>query len=276
MALVNHVKKEINAKLVFFGPGKAGKATNLNYIYRKLKQEYKGSFKSMNIEKARMLFFDFVPAGQASLDEYTVRFHIYTIMGEVAKSSAWKMALKGVDGVVFVADSAPDRMTANQSSMKELTEFLGCYGKSLQDVAVVIQANKRDMADAVSLEALKDALNIQDIKLFPTAAVKGEGVLECAFTLVKMTLKKLRASGLELAGEVEQAPGMALESSGLVDGSSPPLPAEAAAVMEVTAPNLEIACEPATVAGCRLRLPLIVKVGGQEQKVFLSVSLENE
>ena len=275
MALVNHAKKEINAKLVFFGPGKSGKATNLNYIYRKLKPEYKGSFKSMNIEKDRMLFFDFIPAGQASLDEYTVRFHVYTIVGEVAKSSAWKMALKGVDGVVFVADSAPDRMTANQSSMKELTEFLGSYGKSLQDVPVVIQANKRDMADAVSLEELKGALNSQNIQLFPAAAVKGEGVLECAFTLAKMTLKKLRASGLELAGEVEQAPGLAFEPSSSVGGNSP-LPAEAAAVMEGTAPSLEIACESAIVAGGRLRLPLIVKVGGQEQKVFLSVSLENE
>jgi signal recognition particle receptor subunit beta len=275
MALVNHAKKEINAKLVFFGPGKSGKATNLNYIYRKLKPEYKGSFKSMNIEKDRMLFFDFIPAGQASLDEYTVRFHVYTIVGEVSKSSAWKMALKGVDGVVFVADSAPDRMTANQSSMKELTEFLGGYGKSLQDVPVVIQANKRDVAGAVSIEELRAALSSQDIQLFPAAAVKGEGVLECAFTLVKMTLKKLRASGLELAGEVEQAPSLAFEPSGVVGGSSP-LPAEAAAVMEGSAPSLEIACEPAIVAGGRLRLPLIVKVGGQEQKVFLSVSLENE
>jgi signal recognition particle receptor subunit beta len=275
MALVNHAKKEINAKLVFFGPGKSGKATSLNYIYRKLKPEYKGSFKSMNIEKDRMLFFDFIPAGQASLDEYTVRFHVYTIVGEVSKSSAWKMALKGADGVVFVADSAPDRMTANQSSMKELTEFLGCYGKSLQDVPVVIQANKRDVADAVSIEELRAALSSQDIQLFPAAAVKGEGVLECAFTLVKMTLKKLRASGLELAGEVEQAPGLAFEPSSAVGWSSP-LPAEAAAVMEGTAPGLEIACEPAIVSGGRLRLPLIVKVGGQEQKVFLSVSLENE
>lgn len=295
MALINHAKKEINAKLVFFGPGMAGKATNLNYIYRKLKPEYRGSFKSMNIDKDRMLFFDFVPAGQASLDDYTVRFHVYTLNGEVGRSSAWKMVLKGVDGVVFVADSAPERMAANQASLKDLHGFLGGYGKSLQDVPSVIQANKQDMDGAVSLEELQRTLNRHALPLFPAAARKGEGVLECTFSLVKMVLKNLRASGLELDRDADHLRSVVTEPAS-VAGVTVAAVEEAAAVTEAViapsrptqsitpiagqagGPELEIAGEPTLLADGRLRLPLAMKIDGQERKVFLTVavSLENE
>src|ERR1700690_2992535 len=109
MALINHAKREINTKLVFYGPGLSGKSTNLNYIYRKLKPEHRGKLKIMNIEKDRMLFFDFAPVGQGKVGTYNVRFHIYSIIGESTSGAAWKMVLKGADGVVFVADSAPER-----------------------------------------------------------------------------------------------------------------------------------------------------------------------
>ncbi len=133
MALVNHAKGEINAKLVLYGPGLAGKSTNLNFIYRKLKPEHRGKLKAMNIEKERMLFVDFSPTGQGKVGAYNVRFHIYTITGESANSTAWKMVLKGVDGVVFVADSSPDRLGANLESLGALRKTMDGYGLNLAD-----------------------------------------------------------------------------------------------------------------------------------------------
>src|SRR5512137_906990 len=159
MALVNHAKGEINAKLVFYGPGLSGKSTNLNFIYRKLKPEHRGKLKAMNIEKERMLFFDFSPSGPGKVGAYNVRFHIYTITGEAASGTAWKMVLKGVDGVVFVADSAPDRLGANLESLSVLRKTLEGYSINLADLPGVLQCNKRDLSAALPLDEMQNALN---------------------------------------------------------------------------------------------------------------------
>src|SRR5512136_114758 len=155
MALVNHAKGEINAKLVFYGPGLSGKSTNLNFIYRKLKPEHRGKLKAMNIEKERMLFFDFSPSGQGKVGTYNVRFHIYSITGEAANSTAWKMVLKGADGMVFVADSAPERLEANLESLNDLQKNLNTYGKSISELSGVLQCNKRDLPAALPLEEMQ-------------------------------------------------------------------------------------------------------------------------
>lgn len=282
MALVNHAKKEINAKLVFFGPPMAGKATNLNHIYRRLKPEFRGSFKSMNIEKDRMLFFDFVPSGQAAVDEYTVRFHVYTLIGEVASSAAWKMVLKGVDGVVFVADSSPERMAANQASLKELEGLLESYGKTVREVPCVLQANRQDLDGAAPAEELRRALNLHDLPLFPAVANKGEGVLESIFALVKVVLKNLRDSGLALARETDQLRSVVPEpSEASATAVAEPAPAAMPvppAAEETTGVELEIAGEPVLLDDGRLRLPLGVKCGGRLRNVSLTIaiSLESE
>ena len=296
MALVNHAKKEINAKIVYFGPEWSGKAANLSHIFGKLKESFRGSFKSMNLQSDRMLFFDFVPSGQGTLNGYTIRFHVYTITGEVSHASSWKMVLKGVDGMVFVADSDPARMADNLHSLKLLQSCLGAYGKGLADIPCVIQCNKRDLPGAVAMAEMGQAINPSGLTIIPAVARRGEGVLESIFNLVKMVLKNLRAGGLELDRQTEQLDRMAqaappefLEETPVGepvwDGLGPAArPVDAAPVspeparetqpaVEESEPVVEFAGAPEILRGGRLRLPLSIRYDGKEKKIALDISL---
>jgi len=226
MALINHAKGEINAKIVYYGPGLSGKGTNLNYIYRKLKPENRGKLKTMNIEKNRMLFFDFAPAGQGKVGGYNVRFHIYSIIGEVMGDTAWKLVLKGADGLVFVADSTPERMKANIESLDELRKIMRSYGMSIKDLPGVLQCNKRDIDSAIPLEAMENDLNYGRFDVMPAIAGNGEGILESLFTLMKRVLGNLRESGL--------VPGMEPEEPVAPEATTPVAKEEEPPVMETT------------------------------------------
>jgi uncharacterized protein len=204
MALINHAKGEINAKIVYYGPGLSGKGTNLNYIYRKLKPEHRGKLKTMNVGKDRMFFFDFAPPGHGKVGDYTVRFHNYSIIGEVAEDTAWKMVLKGADGLVFVADSAPDRMEANITSLDNLRKIMRGYGMSIKDLPGVLQCNKRDIDNPLPMAEMENALNYGGFAVMPAVAGKGQGVLESLFTLMKGVLKNLRESGVAPGVEAEE------------------------------------------------------------------------
>jgi signal recognition particle receptor subunit beta len=296
MALVNHAKKEINAKIVYFGPEWAGKAANLSHIFGKLKESFRGTFKSMNLQNDRMLFFDFIPSGQGTLNGYSIRFHIYTMTGEVTHASSWKMVLKGVDGIVFVADSDPARMVANRDCLKLLESCLGAYGKSLADMPCVIQCNKRDLPGAAPLAEMGQALNPRGMPMIPAIARKGEGVLESIFNLVKVVLKNLRDGGLELDRQTDQLDRMAKQAAPDHQEAPPlrgPTPAEgrmAASVAgktgtgpaaapeppapkEAAEPVVEFAGEPEILRGGRLRLPLSIRYEGKEKKIALDISL---
>lgn len=304
MALVNKIKREINAKLVFFGPGLSGKTTNLNHIYSKLKPEFRGKLKSMNIQNDKMLFFDFTPPGDGKVNGYSVRFHIYTIKGETKSSSPWKMVLKGADGVVFVADSAPDRMTANRESLRNLAEYLGAYGQNPEDIPLVFEYNKRDRVDAVPLEDLQRMLNPGNLPGFPATASNGDGVLNALLALVRMVLKKLRETGLELEAGVEKLQGVSEQVA--VESLQAQVQAQVeqegksfAYEDEVTTVSLaeeEIAAEPEAsivaapsihgdepevslhgdvemVAPGRLRLPITIKYAGREKTIALNLTV---
>ena len=289
MALVNHAKKEINAKIVYFGPEWAGKAANLHHIFGKLKESFRGTFKSMNLQGDRMLFFDFVPSGQGTLNGYSIRFHVYTITGEVAHASSWKMVLKGVDGVVFVADSDPARMTANLDSLKLLQSCLGAYGKGLADIPCLIQCNKRDLPGAAAMDEMGQAINPSGLTVIPAVARWGEGGLESIFNLVKMVLKNLRAGGLELDRQAEQLDRMAQSApqefpemppvgepgrDGSESAPKCPKPAlEALPAAEECEPVVEFAGAPEILRGGRLRLPLSIRYDGKEKKIALDISL---
>lgn len=300
MALVNHAKHEINAKIVYYGPGLSGKGTNLNYIYRKLKPEHRGKLKTMNLGKDRMLFFDFTPAGQGRVGEYNVRFHVYSIVGEVAGTSAWNMVLKGADGVVFVADSAPERMKENLDSLDVLKKIMRGYGKSIKDLPGVLQCNKHDIDPALSLAEMENALNYGCFTVMPAVAKRGEGVLDSLFGLMKTVLKNLRESGLELelgpeppaglpaatmAGRGEEPLSVETPSCAATGDSSkiPAVAAEAVTVIPLSAagetapadgeePVIEMAGEPELLGAWRVRLPLKVCYGGREKKVSVTVS----
>jgi signal recognition particle receptor subunit beta len=291
MALVNHAKREINAKLVFYGPGLSGKGTNLNYIYRKLKPEHRGKLKVMNIEKDRMLFFDFAPAGQGKVGTYNVRFHIYSIIGDSTSVAAWKMVLKGADGVVFVADSAPDRLGANIESLNNLRKTLAVYVKSLSDLPGVLQCNKRDLPAVLSLDDMQKSLNPGHYPVIPAIAGKGEGVLESLYSLMKTVLKNLRESGVELDKEPEQIAGATatVTAGGRADtcgmeqvsyaaevGMMAPASTDWETGDAAGEPLIELSGEPELLSGGRLRLPLNFRNGKWEKKmaVIVSVSLE--
>jgi uncharacterized protein len=300
MALINHAKGEINAKIVYYGPGLSGKGTNLNYIYRKLKPEHRGKLKTMNVGKERMFFFDFAPPGQGKVGDYTVRFHNYSIIGEVAGETAWKMVLKGADGLVFVADSAPERMKANIESLDELRKIMRGYGMSIKDLPGILQCNKRDLGNALPMAEMESALNYGGFTVMPAVAGKGEGVLESLFTLMKSVLKNLRESGVAPGVEAEEpAPPEAValpakekaqpvvetipataEESTLISAplereaeAAPPPVAETAAVAALT-PVIEIAGVPEQVAAGRLRLPLKISCGDAVKEIPLLITVE--
>ncbi len=291
MALVNHAKFEINAKLVFFGPGHSGKATNLNYIYRKLKPEHRGKLKTSSIGKDRMLFFDFAPSGQGKIGAYNVRFHIYSITGDAAATS-WKMVLKGADGVVFVADSAAERLEANRNSLNDLQKALGSYCKSIAELPGVLQCNKRDLPASLPVEEMQKALNPGRFPVIPASAGKGEGVLESLYSLMKSVLRDLREKGLEMDREPEQ-----LASAAMTDGGRENMRGMESAVCS-TAPvfvaggdadttlspfssgmedengvSIKMTGEPEILAGGGLRLPLSLKYGEIEKKFSLTVAV---
>ena len=300
MALVNRIKREINAKLVFFGPAQSGKSTNLNLIYSKLKSEFRGKLKSMNIQGDRMLFFDFTPPGNGNVNGFNVRFHIYTIKGEAKGVSSWKMVLKGADGVLFVADSAPDRMAANRESLKNLAEQLGAHGQNLADIPVVFEYNRRDRIDAVPVEDMQRILNPGNFPHFSATASRGEGVLNALLSLVRTVLKRLRETGLELEecvetrGVGERAAEELAESQVMVEpvadaiadeevttsllaeeefAAGPEAAIVAAPSIHGEEPEVSLNGEVEMVAPGRLRLPITIKYAGKEKTIALNLTV---
>jgi signal recognition particle receptor subunit beta len=224
MALCNHVKKEINAKIVYFGPGGGGKETSVSHVYRKLNPDCRSLFKSMTVQGNRMLFFDFHPA-EKGIEGYSVRFHLYTVADEVLKPSTWKTVLKGSDGVVFVADSDPARMQENVDRLSELESLLAVSGPGIDNVPLVMQYNRRDHPQAVPLDELQRRLNRFYVPVFPTVAATGEGVLAPLSSIIKMVLAKIRESLVEM---VEPIP----PQTAVPDVEpAPPVPAEEVAVV---------------------------------------------
>ncbi|HEX9023661.1 MAG TPA: ADP-ribosylation factor-like protein, partial [Geobacteraceae bacterium] len=239
-----------------------------------------------NLERERMLFFDFSPSGPGKVGAYNVRFHIYTITGEAAGGTAWKMVLKGVDGVVFVADSAPDRLGANLESLSGLRKILEGYGINLADLPGVLQCNKRDLSAALPLEEMQAAMNPGGYPVMPAVAGKGEGVLESLYSLMKNVLKNLRERGLELDKEPEQlaaANAMVSGAGETVAGlaSGPIVTPEAEPAAAASAENedndlktlIELAGEPVALPDGGLRLPLSLRHGPNEKKITLTVTV---
>jgi len=192
MALLNYSNREVNAKIVYYGPGLSGKTTNIDCIYKKLKPEQKGKLVSLATQTDRTLFFDFLPIELGEVKGFKTRFHLYTVPGQVFYNATRKMVLKGTDGVVFVADSQRQMMDANIESLKNLEENLNAYGKTLETIPHVIQFNKRDLSNAVPLEEMYKKLNRFNAPYFEVVATEGKGVLETLSAAAKMVLRNLR------------------------------------------------------------------------------------
>ena len=195
MSTINFANREINCKIVYYGPGVAGKTTNLKYIYTQVPDTVKGEMVSLATEDERTLFFDFLPIDLGTVQGFKTRFHLYTVPGQVFYNASRKLILRGVDGIIFVADSASNRLRANAESMRNLRENLDEYNLNLEEIPMVIQFNKRDLPDAVPVEMLKSILDPQDrFPSFDAAASSGVGVFETLRAVSKMVLERLAKS----------------------------------------------------------------------------------
>ena len=191
MSYVNHMAKEINCKIVYYGPGLCGKTTNLNVVYARTKQEARGKMIQLATETERTLFFDFLPIDLGTIGGYKVRMHLYTVPGQVFYDASRKLVVRGADGVVFVADSQPGRREANIESLENLELNMTENGQSLDVVPNAIQYNKRDVPDAVPIDELRRDLNPKGVPDFEAAAVTGQGVFDTLKGISRMVLSRL-------------------------------------------------------------------------------------
>lgn len=197
MAIVNLKKREIECKIVYYGPGRCGKTTNLEYIFKAYKKQITGEMVSINTDGDRTLFFDFLPMELGKLKGCDVRVHLYTVPGQVQYTSTRKLVLRGVDGIVFVADSLEVRREKNMLSLKDLHQNLKEYGLSILKIPLVVQYNKRDLAKEgiplMPVEQMEKELNRQlKVPSFPASAITGEGVGKTLQACLKLTLLSLK------------------------------------------------------------------------------------
>lgn len=192
MSFINYSSKEINCKIVYYGPGLCGKTTNLQYVYNKTNPASKGKMISLATETERTLFFDFLPLTLGEIKGFKVRFHLYTVPGQIFYDASRKLILKGVDGVVFVADSQEERLESNIESFENLAINLKEQGYDLEKIPYVIQYNKRDLPNAASLEELRNLLNQKGVLEFEAVAATGEGVFETLKGVAKLVLTELK------------------------------------------------------------------------------------
>ncbi len=192
MSFINFAAREINCKIVYYGPGLGGKTTNLQYVYDKTGEKQKGKMISLATETDRTLFFDFLPLDLGTVRGFRTRFHLYTVPGQVFYDASRKLILRGVDGVVFVADSQEERMDANLEALDNLQENLQEHGYDLSKIPYVLQFNKRDLPSAMAIEDLKRELIKKEEPVFEAVAFQGTGVFETLKEVARLVLTELK------------------------------------------------------------------------------------
>ena len=212
MVQINFALKEVNCKIVFYGPGMSGKTTNLEIVHQKAPEENKGELTSISTDGDRTLFFDFMPLDLGNVAGMRTKFQLYTVPGQVYYNSTRKLVLQGSDGVIFVADSDPEKMAENIESYQNLIDNLEEYGKDIRELPHVIQYNKRDLPNALSVEELDEQLNKFGVPTFEAVAYTGEGVFPTLKTLAGMVLESIdrmdnRAGSKRVAEPVAAAAG---------------------------------------------------------------------
>lgn len=191
MATIDLRRRRIDAKIVYYGPGLSGKTTNLLDIHRRMPADRRGPLRSLATDEERTLFFDFVPVAPILVGGWDLRFHLYSVPGQEHFARTRRAILGGADGVVFVADAAPDRQAANRASLDELGAFLDRYGRALDDTAFVLQLNKLDLPDAISRDDLEASLNPDGHPLVTAIARQGNGVAETLRGISRQVAQRL-------------------------------------------------------------------------------------
>jgi len=191
MVVFNYSGKEVSAKIVYYGPGLSGKTTNLEWIYGKVPETQRGKMVSMKTKTDRTLFFDFLPLSAGEINGFKTRFLLYTVPGQVYYNATRKLVLKGADGIVFVADSDPELREANRESFENLQKNLAEYGTNLDSVPLVLQYNKRDVPNAMTVEQLDAELNGKGWPIVMATAVRGEGVFETFKEITRLVFQRM-------------------------------------------------------------------------------------
>lgn len=192
MSFVNSVSKEVNCKIVYVGTGLSGKTTNVQYIYENTQTDRAGKLVSLSTENERTLFFDFLPLSVGEVRGYKTRFHLYTIPGQTFYEASRDFILKGVDGVVFVIDSAPERIEANLEAWEQFQKALERQGYDLSRIPLVFQYNKRDLPNAATIQELEMTFNPAKRQYYEAIANRGEGVMETLESISQMVIDALR------------------------------------------------------------------------------------
>jgi len=194
MSLINYASREINCKIVYYGPGLCGKTTNIKYVFSKVAPESRGKLISLATELDRTLFFDFLPLNLGTIKGFKVRFHLYTVPGQVYYNASRRLILKGMDGLVFVADSQKDRLEDNIESLKNLHQNLQSHGMNMDGLPYVLQYNKRDLPEISPVEELEQVLNDKKVPCFEAVASQGIGVFDTLKAVSKLVLRVLSSS----------------------------------------------------------------------------------
>ena len=192
MSFINYANKEVNCKIVFYGTGMSGKTTNIQYIYEHTQADHKGKLVSLSTENERTLFFDFLPLAVGDVRGYKTRFHLYTVPGQTFYEVSQQFILKGVDGIVFVADSQEERMEANIQSLELLERNLEYQGYEIGRIPLVLQYNKRDLPDSVPISELEATFNPMRRKYYEAVANRGEGVMETLQEVCQQVIRELK------------------------------------------------------------------------------------
>jgi signal recognition particle receptor subunit beta len=192
MSFINKNAKEIHCKVVYYGPSLGGKTTNLQWVYQKTMGDQKSKLVALNTDVERTLFFDFLPMNVGDIRGYNTRFHLYTVPGQVVYDASRKLILKGLDGLIFVADSQTERMEENLESLRNLEKNLEAQGYDINEIPLVFQYNKRDLPNSASLAELRTQLNLYNAPDFEATASEGKGVIESFKTVSKSIINVLK------------------------------------------------------------------------------------
>ena len=193
MVSINYAFREVSCKIVYYGPGLSGKTTNLQYVHKKVPAQVRGELISLATDTDRTLFFDFLPLNLGAIQGFSTKFQLYTVPGQVFYNATRKLVLRGVDGLVFVADSQLSKMEENKESLNNLLENLKGYGYQIEDIPMILQYNKRDLPEVATIEQLQDVLNHWNAPYYEAVAVKGIGVFDTLKGICKLVIENLKA-----------------------------------------------------------------------------------
>lgn len=291
MALVNHTAREINAKIVYYGPGLCGKTTNIHRIYHRISPNQRGKLISLATEADRTLFFDFLPVELGTIKNYKVRFHLYTVPGQVFYNATRKLVLKGADGVIFVADSQRVMLEPNLESLANLRDNFADQGVNIVEFPMVIQYNKRDLPDIFSVEELNASLNPRRVPFYEAVATTGEGVLKTFTAISKLVLQDMQKyperhnfSLNDIVGKSERRSEPVEDIMKEVPPSETSIPGaplaeakpEMAALEKAVDGGMKVNLGKATVEDRRIILPFDIVSGDKEEQFQLHIAIDME